>query len=1124
MALLTLKDIYKQQGKEFIEDLFKSYVIVSEQIDGSRFMFQKHFDDSLIFYKKTGVEIGHIDRTLMSFYEKGIKYVTGLEKEIMDKIPDNWTFGFKYFPSLAPINIVYDRMPKNNLILTDISVRNDTGRVVKVINDTKVLRDWANILGVELPPIIYEGYLTNDQKEKITKFLEVNEQDLITLFKTDSFTKYIITILNTNLKTTALSNSIDKDIEGIIFKFIKPGETEFFSAKMIDPVFNFHQKHLSSNKPRVANDMYQIAILDIVEFIEQYKLNDIMLSGSLQEERYVELISALFNAYVATNGHKYIGVDFEVPDFAKRPEFNININNITNARTKEILNNDYMRNLFKIMLSSFRRHRKNSTDILTNTVIDTINDIVDKIESKVRVESKGNVALDFDTFLKQKKYSEEKSMFEAEIFEGITVDYPDYGLKKVNVVAGRFQPFTIGHIAVFEQLYKQNGYPIIVAIVKGLKPDPERNPFPEDLQLRMFAALQKQYKFLEAAVILPTASIDKIYNRVRPAYEPVLWGAGSDRVKTYEYAINKYKDDLGVLPEFKVFEIKRDSGDTSATKVRESLIIEDRAGFHKLTPKSIHKFFEELKEVMGIHTVVTEKIVILTEGCVSLAEPNPLAILHLNEGYTGYTKEWEKAYNQFTTKVLNEHPVSVAPSRPREVLRADFGDNVSGVAINNIEAFLLKSTRLKINKDYNIEEIMPKQYVDDLKQDLSGQFNGYAITLKNDIKILGKDHLIGDILYITNKYKTGKSGEKSIIMVKQLTPDALGITGKEYHSARPLYSDVQSFINSSAFPERYKEFILKSTELIMNDSGNSNTFSDFESYAGSGKQLIYNTPHNHFDGIDLLSINNIQNDFGEILGAFMLFNILKNTGDGLLYPTASNEALVDFYFDEYKVSSKAGGGATPSGTTAMQLIHNAHIKGDLTFDANETDFYESVVKHWLYAQSIARSGIYSVIIKLASVHLGPSTGYSLISEESGLDGSTMSHTNLIEWLDKRLVQEDGLKFLIEFVNRTGSQIKPKPYLEQYIKRMSSSDTNRVGLVFYPIMIEVEQILNQKYVSVLTTLVQKVSNVKQLYMTTRINKNLFEFKTKQFKTSNFKFERQGSVKMPFNKMLGITITK
>jgi hypothetical protein len=355
--------------------------------------------------------------------------------------------------------------------------------------------------------------------------------------------------------------------------------------------------------------MYQIVMLDIVEFLEQTKLDSILLTSDTQEERYVELICLLFNEYVATNGHKYVGVDFDIPEFAKRPEFSVNIAFIKNARTKEILDNEYMRNLFKIMLSSFRKHRKNATDILTNTIIGTINDIVDNLESKVRDTSTSNNALDFETFMKSKKFQNEASMFEQEIFEGIIVNYKEYGNKKVNFVSGRYQPFTNGHIKVFEELYRKNKLPLVVGIVRGTKPNPEKNPISEDVQLRMFAALQKQYKFLESAIILGSAGIDKIFNGLRPAYEPVLWGTGTDRVKSYEYQVKVYKDDLNPLPEFKIEETKRTDKDISATKVREALAIEDKETFNKLTPKSIHKFFDELKDIITINKVVVEQVI-----------------------------------------------------------------------------------------------------------------------------------------------------------------------------------------------------------------------------------------------------------------------------------------------------------------------------------------------------------------------------------------------------------------------------------------------------------------------------------------------------------------------------------
>jgi hypothetical protein len=72
---------------------------------------------------------------MMIFYERAIEHFESLGTDVLIKMPDNWVFGFQYFPSLAPVNIVYDRLPKNNLILTDIQILNDSGRIIKTIAD-----------------------------------------------------------------------------------------------------------------------------------------------------------------------------------------------------------------------------------------------------------------------------------------------------------------------------------------------------------------------------------------------------------------------------------------------------------------------------------------------------------------------------------------------------------------------------------------------------------------------------------------------------------------------------------------------------------------------------------------------------------------------------------------------------------------------------------------------------------------------------------------------------------------------------------------------------------------------------------------------------------------------------
>ena len=184
--------------------------------------------------------------------------------------------------------------------------------------------------------------------------------------------------------------------------------------------------------------------------------------------------------------------------------------------------------------------------------------------------------------------------------EALNVPHKERGTKPVNIFVGRFQPFTLGHVKVFEKMYKQNGLPVVVFLVRGGKPDPEKRPFDETLQQAMFAKMAKQYPFLETAIVVPNGAIDTLYAHARPAYEPMMWGFGTDRKKSYNSMITKdrYRQELDVDPSFKGFEIKRTDDNISASKVRNALKIDDEKAFQKMTPKSIHKFYKPLQNIL----------------------------------------------------------------------------------------------------------------------------------------------------------------------------------------------------------------------------------------------------------------------------------------------------------------------------------------------------------------------------------------------------------------------------------------------------------------------------------------------------------------------------------------------
>jgi hypothetical protein len=122
--------------------------------------------------------------------------------------------------------------------------------------------------------------------------------------------------------------------------------------------------------------------------------------------------------------------------------------------------------------------------------------------------------------------------------------------------------------------------------------------------------VQREYKFLKQVIVVPSAAIDVMFNELRPNYEPVLWGTGTDRMKAYGYMVNndKYRDELGVLPEFGLYEIQRGDDDISATKVRQSLLDNNVKEFNKMTPNSLHSMFNDLKQKLET-SIANESIV-----------------------------------------------------------------------------------------------------------------------------------------------------------------------------------------------------------------------------------------------------------------------------------------------------------------------------------------------------------------------------------------------------------------------------------------------------------------------------------------------------------------------------------
>ena len=146
-------------------------------------------------------------------------------------------------------------------------------------------------------------------------------------------------------------------------------------------------------------------------------------------------------------------------------------------------------------------------------------------------------------------------------------------MKHVNVIVGRFQPFTDGHFKMIAEGFNYNGLPTVILQIPNKKFD-ERHPFSDELIKEEIDLISKNNDYIAGHFYITNADIAKIANVCHEnGFEPVLWICGTDRFEAYSKQADndKYKTDNNLLPEFKCLEVKRDEDDISASKVREAI-------------------------------------------------------------------------------------------------------------------------------------------------------------------------------------------------------------------------------------------------------------------------------------------------------------------------------------------------------------------------------------------------------------------------------------------------------------------------------------------------------------------------------------------------------------------------
>lgn len=592
-GLSHIKDVAQKKGKEFIEELLNKNVIVNEKIDGAFFGIQKNAEGKLDYFKKNG-KISYIDRVLSKYYEPAVKHFETIDSSL---IPENHTFGFEYFATKNPQKIEYDRLPENGLILSYIHKTDESGKVVNTIQDAKTLNEWADKLQVERPPIVFEGTLSEEQKIQILEFIYSPAEDLLERFKTESFTKHILNVLNPQMENSFLKDGLDKSIEGLVFRFYDPNaeavEDSVFLAKLVDPLFQqaaIERAEKQRAEAKKSDDYIWITVIDLMNYIERFnsaELRSLQMDGETADERYVSLINSIYLKFIEEFGDKYAGLEINIPDYLKQDEFDVNFDLVKNQQVTDLIDkNPNFKEIYRILLNVFRKKNiRIGASFFNQAMKEILHSQINKIMNIVNEDKiYENYFPTFNEFVGD---DSEPGYFDS--FAEVPAEKRKS--KQVNLIVSDYQPMTNLIERMVERMVAENGMPcVLIGVHPGNKT--KRYPVsPETIKTTLKKYASSKADKVAGVFVVNEADIAKIISVIKPDFEPVSLVAEKGRLSDLALQLESAKKrsrNLNLKNNLNLFAIPYS---TEATEAINAIKAQDFHKFRNLTPHALHSEF-----------------------------------------------------------------------------------------------------------------------------------------------------------------------------------------------------------------------------------------------------------------------------------------------------------------------------------------------------------------------------------------------------------------------------------------------------------------------------------------------------------------------------------------------------
>jgi len=366
--LITMND---SDSEELLNSILREEIIVIEDVQGSKIWVNWNGSEFTIKPKSISNEpINLIDLAMQNFYNPAVNYLNSLDARVKSLLNKKWWFCFEYFPDNQPANIVYDKIPKNGLVLASIY------KGGKYEFNIEELSEYTRLMSVDLIPIVFKGKLSERMIEAIKYFLNTSEDDLEYVFGEKNFVFFFYKILNPSLESSFLMNDFQSNVEKLIFG-LDNGDKSF---ELLNPLY----KRVSDTNSTDFVEIYTLILINFLNFCQSVSLEDIKLRGNTREEVYIYLICKLYNLYMSEVKGDLLDFEFTIPEFFDKDKFKINSELIENKTTREyIAESEKLEYIFKVILGSFNKIKKRPIGIFNDSTVNLFNLFVTKISNQL---------------------------------------------------------------------------------------------------------------------------------------------------------------------------------------------------------------------------------------------------------------------------------------------------------------------------------------------------------------------------------------------------------------------------------------------------------------------------------------------------------------------------------------------------------------------------------------------------------------------------------------------------------------------------------------------------------------------------------------------------------------------